>query len=127
MKKIAGCFICKLNRTKEFRVFESKFWQVDTPADIYLNGLFFIKTKRHVESLEDLNKEEQQEIGNLLSIFAKKSKTLSSAKKVITMCLGLKDPHIHFWVVPFTKENELYIQAISKAVKNLADKYRNLS
>lgn len=126
MEKTTNCFVCEVNRTKKFIIFESKSWQVDTPADIHLDGLFFIKTKRHVESLADLNREEQKEIGKLLATYAKKSKSVSKAKRVITMCLGLKDPHIHFWVVPYIKGNEEHILAISKAVKNLADKYRNI-
>lgn len=118
------CSICRLNKTKEFMVFEGKYWQVDIPVNIKLNGLFFIKTKRHVEFLEDLNKKECQELGNLITAFAKKSKRITRASRIITMCLGLKDPHIHFWLIPITHENKHYINTISQAVKKLADSYR---
>lgn len=120
------CFVCKVNKSRKFTVGEGKYWQIDTPADIHLDGLFFIKTKRHVESLDGLNNGEQQELGKLLHDYAKKSKKVSNAKRVITMCLGLKDPHIHFWIIPYTSENEKEIKNISHAVKKLADKYRNL-
>ena len=120
-----NCLICRLNKTKKFMVFEGKYWQVDTPVSINLNGLFFIKTKRHVETLEDLNKKECLELGNLISKFAKKSKKISKAARIITMCLGFKEPHIHFWLIPITHKNKHYINKISQAVKNLADSYRD--
>lgn len=118
------CLVCSLNRTKRFLVSEGKYWQVDTPMDIRLPGLFFLKTKRHVESLTLLNPGEQKELGQFLKIFARKSEKVARAKRVVTMCLGFKDPHIHFWIVPVTESNRSNFEGISSAVKRLADKYR---
>lgn len=117
------CFVCQLNAAGP-KVLKGRYWQVDTAYDIHLNGLFFIRASRHIEDLENLSTSECRELGQLLRKFAKKSKEVSGAKRVLTMCLGLKDPHIHFWVIPYTDENETYVKGISRAVKDLADHYR---
>jgi diadenosine tetraphosphate (Ap4A) HIT family hydrolase len=122
--KIKKCLICTLNKTGIFCVYRGKQWLVDRPMDIKLNGLFFLKTKRHLETIERLNDREKKELGFLLTKFARKSKRLSNAKRVLVWSLGLKDPHVHFWIVPYTDDNEKEILGISKAVKKLANKYR---
>ena len=122
--KAKKCLICALNETGIYNVHRGKYWFVDNPMDIKLNGLFFLKTKRHLESIEKLNDGEKKELGFLLTKFARKSKRLSNAKRVIVWSLGLKDPHVHFWIVPYTEDNEKEILGISKAVKKLANKYR---
>lgn len=121
---ISKCLVCSLNQTKRFLVLEGEYWQIDTPVDIRLPGLFFIKTKRHVESLTQLNAGEQNELGKLIKRFAQKSKKIAHAQRVVTLCLGFKDPHVHFWIIPVTKSNKPNFEEISQAVKKLADKYR---
>jgi diadenosine tetraphosphate (Ap4A) HIT family hydrolase len=118
------CLVCKLNKNKNFRVLEASYWLVDRAFDIGLNGLLFLKTKRHIQNIEDLSICESKELGLVISKATKICKERSKAKRVIVMCLGLKDPHVHFWIVPVTDENLKEIKGIYKAVKILADKYR---
>ncbi|MFH1971328.1 MAG: hypothetical protein ABIJ05_03010 [Patescibacteria group bacterium] len=119
-----NCLVCKLNKSRKFRVLETNYWLVDKSFDIDLSGLFFLKTKRHVQNIEDLTTFESKELGPTLLRITKVSKEKSKAKRVIVMCLGLKDPHVHFWIVPVTNDNLNEIKGIFKAVKKLADKYR---
>lgn len=124
MNNIKECLICNLNTSKDFLVFEGKYWQVDTPLDIKLDGLFFIKTKRHVEQLGELTDEETNEIGGIIKSFSRESQKISNASKVIAMSLGFSEPHIHFWIIPVTDKTEKDLLKISKAVKEFADNYR---
>ncbi len=120
-----NCFVCEISSSKKNTIYVGKYWLIDTPFDIKLKGLFFIKTKRHVESIEKLTTHEAIELGKILVIASKKSQKLTKAKRIITWSLGLKDPHVHFWVVPVTEGNEKLIRdKISKAVKDFADYYR---
>lgn len=120
-----GCLICKLNRSGKYRIYADSFWVVDIPFDINLDGLLFLKSKRHVESLDELNKKERNSLGEVLAEFCKLSKKIASTNKVITMNLGFKDPHLHFWIVPVTNSNREYVKKISLAVKRMADGFRN--
>lgn len=121
---MGNCLVCQLNREKTYTVEETKYWQIDTPKDIHLDGLFFVKTKRHIESLASLNAHEQRELGGLLQKYGSMSKRRARAVRVITMCLGFKDPHVHFWVVPVTKAGYSQALQIASAVKAFADSYR---
>jgi len=120
-----GCLICKLNKSGKYRIYADSFWVVDIPFDINLDGLLFLKSKRHVESLDELNKKERNSLGEVLAEFCKLSKKIASTNKVITMNLGFKDPHLHFWIVPVTNSNREYVKKISLAVKRMADGFRN--
>lgn len=105
-------------------LFEGKNWQVDRPFDINLDGLFFIKTKRHVEELENLTSGETSEIGSLIKKFSKESRKKSNAQRVLAMSLGLSDPHVHFWIIPVTKKTEKDLVKIKKIMREFVDKYR---
>ena len=120
-----NCLICQLNTSKKFVVEESEFWQIDNPANFDFPGLFFIKTKRHIESLDDLSPEEAREIGSFIKKYAKKSKNISHAERVLAMSLGLSEPHIHFWILPKTLENGEQVMEISKAIKKLVGRNKS--
>ncbi|GEM_PF-3729323 len=112
------CIVCDFNQNKKYIEHESKYWQIDISPDLTQNGLFFIKTKRHVEHMADLNENEYKEVGKLLKEYSQKSMQIAHAFRVLNMSLKLKDPHAHFWIIPITKENEENTKAISAAVKN---------
>lgn len=118
------CLICILNQEKNYLIEETAWWQIDTPQDISLNGLYFIKTKRHIESLTDLLDKEAQELGGLLQKYSTKSKGKTHALKIITFSLGFTQPHLHFWVLPITENNYDLGKDIGRAVKQFADRYK---
>lgn len=119
-----SCLICELNSAGKFSVFTSNAWIVDLPFDIPLKGLYFIKTKRHIEHLSELNKDESKELGVLIQKYAKISKKETKAKRIITMSLGFSDPHLHFWIVPVTKDTEKELLKIKDLMKDFADRFR---
>ncbi len=97
---------------------------MDESFDIKLKGLYFIKSKRHIEGPEELNKDECKELGSLIQEFSLKSKKETKAKKIIVFSLGFKVPHLHFWIIPVTQGTLPHILKLSKAVKEFADLYR---
>ena len=119
-----NCLICKLNSSKDFPVFESDSWLVDLPADIILRGLYFLKTKRHVEHLAQLSTTEANEMGHLIQKYSKISQKEAKAKRIIAMSLGFSEPHVHFWIIPVTGKTEKDLLEIKKVVKKFTDNYR---
>lgn len=85
---IQQCFVCQLNENKKFKVEETALWQVDVSPDIKLNGLFFLKTKRHVEHIADLTKLEALELGEQLKKYSRESKKLQALREFYIFVWG---------------------------------------
>ena len=119
-----ACLLCSLNDKKQF-VEETSNWYVDIPCDFEFEGLFFIRLKRHCESLADLTDEESSEVGVLIRKYSAKSYEISKAQRVLAMSLGLSDPHIHFWILPKTDVNEEEVLHLRGAIQNIIRKYKN--
>lgn len=117
------CVLCLFNEKKQC-IEESNYWYIDEPRDYSFPGLFFIRLKRHIEELSELTDEESEEIGGLVKKYSKKSYEVSKASRVLAMSLGLSDPHIHFWIVPKTEENEYEVLEIRNAMKKLVSRYK---
>jgi len=126
MKKASGkssnCTICRFNNDNRFTLISSSYWIIGSAHDISVKGLYFLRVKRHLEHLGDLTNSEAIEMGGMLKKVSKMSKNESRAKRVITMSLGFSEPHIHFWIVPVTKNTEKDLLKIGKAVRNFVEK-----
>lgn len=112
------CLLCSFNNKKQC-IEETSGWYVDIPRDFEFTGLYFIRCKRHIESLGEMNGEESSEIGGLIQKYSKKSQDEAKAQRVLAMSLGLSDPHIHFWILPKTTENEAEIEQLRIAMRNI--------
>lgn len=117
------CLLCSFNSNKQF-IDETSGWYIDIPRDFEFKGLYFIRCKRHIESLGEMNIDESNEIGGLIQKYSEKSKNEAKALRVLALSLGLSDPHIHFWILPKTDINSDQIEQIRLAMKNLLSKYK---
>jgi len=116
--------ICEFNNNASYVVLDSKYWRLSLSEDINVKGLFFLKTKRHVEHLSELKGYEAMELGGLLKKASIMCKEEGKAKRVIVMSLGFSEPHVHFWIIPVTDKTESDLLQIKNAVRRFADKYR---
>lgn len=118
-----NCLICTYNEKKQY-IEESARWFVDVPQEFKFPGLFFIRLKRHCESLAELTVEESSEVGQLIQKYSLKSYDVAKAHRVLAMSLGLSDPHIHFWILPKTNENGNDVLQIRKAMQTILKRYK---
>lgn len=117
------CLLCSLNNKKQY-IEETSGWFVDKSRDFEFEGLYFIRCKRHIESLGEMNELESSEIGLLIQKYSKKSQNEAKAQRVLAMSLGLSDPHIHFWILPKTRENENDILMLRTAMQAVLKRYK---
>lgn len=118
-----NCPLCILNN-KQQCIEETEGWFVDKSRDFEFEGLYFIRCKRHIESLAEMNEEESSEIGLLIQKYSQKSQDEVLAQRVLAMSLGLSDPHIHFWILPKTKENSDDVLKLRTAMGEILSKYK---
>lgn len=118
-----NCSLCLFNEKKQC-IEEGRGWLVDEPWDYSFQGLFFIRLKRHCESLAELTSEESEEIGGLIQKYSAKSSEVSNADRVLAMSLGLSDPHIHFWILPKTSKNTEDVLKIREAMRIILKRYK---
>lgn len=119
-----SCLLCELNLSQDNKIHETEFWRVDLPLDIKMPGLLFIRLKRHCEQLADLTVKESQDLGQLIKFASKKSQEIAKPRRVLAMSLGLKDPHLHFWIIPVREEDEENIKNIPFALRSIVSPYK---
>ncbi len=117
------CLLCSFNE-KSQSIDETSGWFVDEARDFKFSGLFFIRLKRHCESLAELTDEESSEIGGLIKKYSAKSYEVSHAQRVLALSLGLSDPHIHFWILPKTQKNSDDVLLLKEAMGKILKRYR---
>jgi len=76
------CLLCKFNETKRC-IEETEGWFVDKSWDFTFPGLYFIRCKRHIESLSEMNEKDSNEIGLLIQKYSKKSQDEANAQRVL--------------------------------------------
>ncbi len=86
-------------------IYEGKYWIVDHAYPVGLKGWLVIVSKRHVESLHELTKEEFHEFADLLEKTTKILFQTLDCEKEYAMCLAEAEHfnHIHFHIVPKPK------------------------
>lgn len=119
-----SCLPCRLNLSQDNKIHETDFWRVDLHLDIKMPGLLFIRLKRHCEQLADLTVEESTDLGRLIKFASEKSQEITPSRRVLAMSLGLKDPHLHFWIIPVREEDEENVKNIPQALRVIMDPYR---
>ena len=125
-----GCAIVK----KEVQIpggiiYEGKNAILGADPEIPIPGFLIINVKRHVYSFSQLNKEERNEIGNLITYAEKASKELKSVEE-ITLLQEERSKHLHIWIFPNYKwmtekfgKGISYLREISEyAKKNCKEK-----
>lgn len=80
-------------------IYEGKYSVLATDPLIPIPGFLVITFKRHVKSFFELNKEEMNEIGNII-IHAEKSLKKLNVTKDFTIVEEDRAPHFHIWIFP---------------------------
>ena len=119
------CLGCRLNKTKECTIFSGEFWMLDVAYNIGCDGLLFLRSKRHVENISNLDKKESEEMGILLREGVEISKQISGSDKIVVFQLGFDVDHLHFWIFPVKKENKKLFGELRESVTDLANFYRD--
>lgn len=117
-----NCKLCEFNKSGQ-NIEQTDHWYIDQPRDFKFAGLYFIRCKRHIESLAEMSEEESSEIGCLIQKYSKRSQDEAKAQRVLAMSLGLSDPHIHFWILPKTEDNESEVLQLREVMRNIISRY----
>lgn len=116
-----GCYTCFSNSGERRispapTIYEGKYWLVEHVYPTKLKGWIVIVTKRHIEALHDLTKEEFAEFTEICENSAKALYKLTGCEKEYCMCFAEVEhfQHIHFHLVP--KPHDLPDDAIGSKI-----------
>ncbi len=95
-----GCAIVK----KEVQIpggiiYEGKNAILGADPEIPIPGFLIINAKRHIKSFSQLNQEERNEIGNVITYAEKSLKELNIVNEV-TLVQEERSQHLHIWIFP---------------------------
>ena len=77
------CSLCIFN-SKALFIEETSAWFIDKSRDFEFKGLYFIRCKRQIESLAEMNEEESSQVGALIKKYSTKNQNETKAQKVQT-------------------------------------------
>ena len=98
------CFICKRKINEEDIIYEDK--KFIAFLDLYppTKGYTLLATKRHVEDITDLSKEDYLKFQRILFRISKAIKKTFKIKRIAIMQTGGILPHLHFHIIPIYGE-----------------------
>ena len=104
--------------------FEGKYSILGADPEIPIPGFMVLNSKRHINSVSDLSKEERYEIINVISLAEKALKELNIVEEV-TLVQEERSMHLHIWIFPNYKwmtekfgKGIKYLRDISEYAKN---------
>ncbi len=108
---IEDCLACKLNADPSGapggRIKEYAHWFLEhIIAPVPITGWLILKTKRHTVGITGLNREEAQELGEILERLPKIQQELLRAKKIYVCCFTEWVRHLHFHLIPQPSEEK---------------------
>lgn len=117
----SSCVFCDANiiKTQSCSKLEGKYWRVFVNKYPYMDGNLMIVPKRHLESIEDLNKDEKEDFFEVLN-YTKKilGKIFKTKSFNVSLNLGENSGgsirHLHWQIIPRSrKENPNSINIFS--------------
>lgn len=106
-------------------ILQTKYWSCDHAYDIALPGFLFLKTNRHVESVVDLNENEAKEFGTVLLSITKAINKILRPERIYVLRYGEVIRHVHFWLLPRTKEVLKNCGKGPEAIRSIVEFYRD--
>ena len=101
------CYTCRSNSGEQRispgpTIYEGKYWLIEHAYPSKLKGWLVITTKRHVEKLHELSKEEFRELAEICEKTTKVLHKTLNCQKEYAMCLAEVEHfnHIHFHLIP---------------------------
>lgn len=106
-------------------ILETKYWSCDHAFDVPLPGFLILKTNRHTESITKLTADEARELGLLLLKITKVIDTVLKPERIYVLRFGEVVRHVHFWLLPRTKEVLENCGKGPESVRTIVNFYRN--
>lgn len=97
---MACCNFDEKFNTKENLIKEYNFWNVLIRKNHTKLGACVVVTKRHIERFSDTTEEEIIEFGKIVKDLENALKKSFNYDKINWLMLMMKDPHVHFHVMP---------------------------
>ena len=98
-------------------IYEDEYITVGADTEIPLNGFIIIATKRHVNSIADLNTIERHELIDYIARIIEALKELNIVHEV-TIVQEERSKHLHVWIFPCHKK---YKEMFGKGVGAIKD------
>jgi diadenosine tetraphosphate (Ap4A) HIT family hydrolase len=80
-------------------IYEGKYTILGADPEIPIPGFLIVNVKKHVNSFSQLDKEERNEIGDVIAYAQKALKELNIVKEV-TLVQEERSKHLHIWIFP---------------------------
>lgn len=80
-------------------IYEGKHTILGADPEIPIPGFLIVNIKKHVNSFSELNREERNEIGDVITYAEKALKELNIVKEV-TLVQEERSKHLHIWIFP---------------------------
>ena len=94
-------------------IYEGKYTILGADPEIPIPGFLIVNIKKHVNSFSELNKEERNEIGDVIAYAEKALKELNIVQEV-TLVQEERSKHMHIWIFPnYTWMNEKFGKGIT--------------
>ena len=98
-------------------IYEGKYTILGGDPEIPIPGFLIVNIKRHVNSFSELNKEERNEVGDVIVYAEKALKELKIVREV-TLVQEERSKHFHIWIFP----NYIWMtEKFGKGIKYLRD------
>ena len=117
-----GCFGCAIVNNQlpsyPFVVWENENFVVVQDFELPIKGMMIISTKRHIESIVDLTKEESSQLIKIIRSITSLEKNICKCDEVTIVQEQKKGYHFHVWILPtlpWMKEK------FGKVLKNIKD------
>ena len=104
------CMLCDEHRANatlgRVTVWQDDLWRAAVRLEGPVPGYTYLETKRHIESLSELDGAEASTCGQALARLAAALKQARPCEKVYTFSFGLS-PHLHFGMAPHVEGGPL--------------------
>ncbi|OGZ79606.1 MAG: hypothetical protein A2528_01745 [Candidatus Staskawiczbacteria bacterium RIFOXYD2_FULL_37_9] len=102
-----NCESCQRILSGAGKIKEYKCWFLEHVGEpIPVNGWLVLRLKRHGEGLVSMNKEESEELGQILNSLPKALKEVTNATQIYLCSFNESVPHLHFHFIPRRAEEK---------------------
>ena len=100
-----NCLTCEFNKNPDKvpggLIKEYRYWNlqhIDEPIPVL--GWLVLKTKRHIEGITGMNRDEAAELGEILAEVPKIQQKLCEAARIYVLCFTELVSHLHIHLIP---------------------------
>ena len=97
--EVGDCLGC-YNKNVDDVVFETDNYVVSQDFELPINGFIIISSKRHLKSINEMNKEEKLELIELIDVVLKAAKEIKICNEFNVIWEEKEWSHFHVWLMP---------------------------